>query len=141
MMMAPPASDTALAAPPPPPLTWAQKRRRGVVHVPDGLDADTAFKVRVIDAVARDRRVVNKAKEHQFRKVATRIVTSPPNTAVKRGGSHNSCVRNEDLVRSRLFVEILADSVAGPGTRSTIAVASPSVWKTVAASFSDTFDR
>ena len=114
----------------PPTPTAGQLRRRGIVKVPDNVDAVTAFKLRVINAVSRAAYMVPAAKSHQYRRVASAIVTSAPGTAIKRSGSHNSIVHNDTLVRSRLFTESLTPSIAG--LRPTIAVAVHAIWQQVA---------
>jgi hypothetical protein len=111
-------------------LTAGQRRRHGFIPViDDGFDAETKFKLRVINAVSRSSKV-STAKAHQFRRVASQVVRNP-NKPCKRSGSRNTMVRNEDLVHTGLFVEALVPSV-GSCLRATIAIADDCTWRRVA---------
>lgn len=107
------------------PLTEGQKRRRGFVSVPDGLDDETRFKLSVVRAVSTSTRVP-KAKRHQFLRTATSLLCHPSKPA-KRSGSRKTMVSNADLVQSRLFIESLVPSV-GSCLRSTVTEADDAVW-------------
>jgi hypothetical protein len=127
--------DTDMSAMPPVhmhmPVTVTPVRRpsQSFISIPDGLDADTRLKLRIIDAVSRSSKVLP-AKRHQFRRVATHVVCKP-GMAAKRSGSRNTMVLNEDLVKTGLFIETLVPSV-GSCLRATIAIAEDACWKRVA---------
>jgi hypothetical protein len=111
------------------PVTVTPVRRQSFISIPDGLDAETRLKLRIIDAVSRSSKVLP-AKRHQFRRVATHVVCKP-GMAAKRSGSRNTMVLNEDLVKTGLFIETLVPSV-GSCLRAIIAIAEDACWKRVA---------